>query len=77
MRSSISPLAAAAVFTITILTCLGARAEMATAPPVICAALTAAEPAELIKSCTALIDNPATPDPDRRSVFGLNRRRFP
>src|SRR3954447_26247409 len=60
-----SPLAAAAVFAIIIQTSLGARAATGTEPPVPCAALTVAEPAELIKSCTASIDNPATPDPDR------------
>src|SRR5260370_27582956 len=65
MRSSIRPLAASAVFAITILVSAGARAEAAAEPPVVCAALTVAGPAKLIASCTALIDNPATPDADR------------
>src|SRR6267154_4073757 len=40
-------------------------AETAAEPPVVCAALTVATPERLIESCTALIDNPATPDADR------------
>ncbi len=42
-----------------------ASAETAAEPPVICAALTVAPPAKLIESCTAVIDNAATPDADR------------
>src|SRR5260370_38615947 len=65
MRSSISPFAASAVLAIAILVSAGARAETPAEPPVTCAALTVAAPAQLIESCTALIDNPATPDADR------------
>src|SRR4030081_3625507 len=65
MRSSISPLAASAVFAITILTAVGARAETAAEPSAACAALTVAEPAELIKNSTALVESRTTPDADR------------
>src|SRR5258708_38202780 len=65
MRSSISPLAASAVFAIMVLISVAARAETAAEPPVICAALTVAAPAQLIESCTALIDSPTTLDADR------------
>ena len=40
-------------------------AQTAAEPPVICAALTSLRPERLIQSCTALIDDPATPDADR------------
>src|SRR5258708_10684709 len=65
MRSFVLPFAASAVFAITVLSCSAVSAEPAVEPPVICAALTVAAPAKLIESCTALIDNPATPDTDR------------
>ena len=65
MRSFVSPFAASAVFAIAVLSSIAACAEPAAEPPVICAALTVAGPAKLIASCTALIDNPATPDADR------------
>ncbi len=65
MRSSISPPAASAVFAIMVLISVAARAETAAEPPVICAALTVAAPAQLIESCTALIDSPTTPEADR------------
>jgi len=65
MRSSISRFAASAAFAITMLVSAGARADAAAEPPVTCAALTVAAPAQLIESCTVLIDNPATPDADR------------
>jgi tetratricopeptide (TPR) repeat protein len=64
MRSIISPFAASAAVALAILTSTGASAETPAEPP-ICAALSAAEPAKLIELCTALIDNPATPDGDR------------
>src|SRR5258705_223790 len=65
MRSFVSPFAATVALTVAILTPPGARAETAAEPPVVCAALSAAEPAKLIEVCTALIDNPATPEGDR------------
>ena len=65
MRSFVSPFAASAAFAIAILAASGATAQAAAEPPVICAALTDAEPAKLIESCTALIDNPATQESDR------------
>src|SRR5260370_3309870 len=65
MRSSISPLAASAVFAIMVLISVAARAETAAEPPVMCAALTVAAPAQLIESCTALIDSATTPEADR------------
>src|SRR5258708_21485480 len=65
MRSFVLPFAASAVFAITVLSCSAVSAERAVEPPVICAALTVGAPAKLIESCTALIDNPATPDTDR------------
>jgi hypothetical protein len=64
MRSFISPFAASAV-AFAILTSTGANAETSAEPPVVCAALSAAEPAKVIEVCTALIDNPATPESDR------------
>src|SRR5437667_1120346 len=65
MRSFVSPFAASAALTIAILTSPGARAETAAEPPVVCAALSAAEPAKLIEICNALIDNSPTPEGDR------------
>ena len=65
MRSFVSPFAATAALAITILSFNGAGAQTAAEPPVVCAPLTDAAPAKLIESCTALIDNPATPDADR------------
>ena len=65
MRSFVSPFAATAAFTVAVLTSLGAAAQTAAEPPVACAALSAAEPAKVIEACTALIDDPATPDGDR------------
>src|SRR5215207_2543312 len=65
MRSFISPFAASAAIAIAILTSFGAPAQPAAEPPVTCAALSVAEPATLIEVCTALIDNPATPEGDR------------
>jgi tetratricopeptide (TPR) repeat protein len=64
MRISVSFLAAAAILA----TALGPASVMAQTkaePPVVCAALTVATPERLIDSCTALIDNPTTPDSDR------------
>ncbi|MEA2836180.1 MAG: hypothetical protein QOD89_730 [Bradyrhizobium sp.] len=46
-----------------------AIAQTAAEPPVVCAALTVATPERLIESCTALIDNPATPDADRTDAM--------
>src|SRR5260370_30695975 len=65
MRSFVLPFAASAVFAITVSSFTAVSAEPASERPVICAALTVAAPAKLIESCTALIDNPATPDTDR------------
>jgi Tfp pilus assembly protein PilF len=65
MRSFVSPFAASAAFAIAILTSFGAPAQPAAEPLVTCAALSAAEPAKVIEACTALIDNPATPEGDR------------
>jgi hypothetical protein len=65
MRSFVSSFAASAAFAIAILTSLGVPAQPAAEQPVICAALSVGEPAKLIEVCTALIDNPATPDGDR------------
>src|SRR5262245_13878960 len=65
MRSFASPIAAGAACAIAILASFGAVAETAAEPPAVCAALTVAEPAKLIESCTALIENPATPEGDR------------
>ena len=65
MRSFVSRFAASAAFAIAVLTSFGAAAQPAAEPPVTCAALSAAEPAKVIEACTALIDNPATPDGDR------------
>ena len=64
MRSFVSPFAASAVLAIAILSSNGASAQ-AVAEPVICAPLTDAAPALLIQSCTALIENAATPEADR------------
>jgi len=64
MRSFVSPLAASAVLAIAILSSSGASAQSA-AEPVICAPLSGAAPALLIQSCTVLIENAATPEPDR------------
>jgi hypothetical protein len=65
MRSFVSRFAASAAFAIAVLTSFGATAQPAAEPPVTCAALSAAEPAKVIEACTALIDNPATPEGDR------------
>src|SRR6476469_3351672 len=65
MRSFVSRFAASAAFAIAILTSFGAPAQPAAEPPAACAALSAAEPAKVIEACTALIDNPATPEGDR------------
>ena len=65
MRSFISPFAASAAIVLAFLTATSARAETSAEQPVTCAALSAAEPAKVIEACTALIDNPATPDSDR------------
>ncbi|MDB5513962.1 MAG: Tetratricopeptide repeat-containing protein, partial [Tardiphaga sp.] len=65
MRSFVSPFAASAVLAVAVLTSIGASAQTAVDPPVACAALTVTASAQLIESCTALIDNPATPDADR------------
>src|ERR1700712_1730576 len=66
MRSFISPLAVSAALAITILTLNGATAQPTTEPrAVVCAPLTDAAPADLIESCTALIDNPSTSETDR------------
>src|SRR5258708_5284042 len=65
MRSLVWPIAASAVLAVAVLIPLSASAETAPPPPVACAALTIATPADLIESCTALIENPATPDADR------------
>ena len=64
MRSFVSPFAASVVLAITLLSFAGARAQ--TAPEqMVCAALTDAPSAKLIESCTALIENLATPEADR------------
>jgi hypothetical protein len=68
------PFAASAAVALAILTS-GASAETSAEQPVICAALSAAEPAKLIEVCTALIDNPATPDGDRLDATITPRRR--
>ena len=65
MRPFVSRFAASAAFAIAILTSFGAPAQPAAEPPGTCAALSAAEPAKVIEACTALIDNPATPEGDR------------
>jgi hypothetical protein len=63
MRSFVSPFAASAVLAIAILSSNGASAQVA-AEPVICAPCPA-PPLLLIQSCTALIENAATPEADR------------
>ena len=65
MRSFVSRFAASAAFTIGILTSFGVPAQPTADRRVACAALSAAEPAKVIEACTALIDNPATPQADR------------
>jgi tetratricopeptide (TPR) repeat protein len=67
MRPSALFIAASALAAL-VLGC-GSAAESATEPPVVCAALTVATPERLIESCTALIDNPATPDADRTDAM--------
>ena len=64
VRPSVSVIAASVLVVIAALVPANA-AETAAGPPAICAALTVATPERLIESCTALIDNPATPDADR------------
>src|SRR4030081_3846394 len=64
MRPSVSALTASVLVVIAALVPANA-AETVADPPVACAALTVAAPERLIESCTALIDNPATPDGDR------------
>jgi tetratricopeptide (TPR) repeat protein len=65
MRSLALPFAATAVFAIAVLSSIAASADPAAGPPVVCAALSTAEPAKLLASCTAMIDNPATSEADR------------
>jgi tetratricopeptide (TPR) repeat protein len=63
VRPSVSALIASALLVIAALP--ANAAETPAEPPVVCAALSVATPERLIESCTALIDNPATPDADR------------
>jgi tetratricopeptide (TPR) repeat protein len=63
MRSFIPTFAATAVLAVAALAT--AHAQTAAEPPVACVALSNAEPAKLIESCTAVIDNPATAEADR------------
>ena len=52
-----------------------ARAETGSEPPVACASTGCECPPKLIESCTALIDNPATPDADRLNAMIVRRGR--
>src|SRR6476620_124893 len=68
MRSFVSPFAASAVLAMAILGSSGAQAQaqvQTVAEPVICAPLSVAAPALLIQTCTALIENAATPEAER------------
>ncbi len=65
MQSFASPLLTAAVLAAASLSPVPAHAEAPAEPSVICVAHSDAEPANVIKSCAALIDNPATADADR------------
>ena len=65
MRSFAPPVLTVVVLAATSLALGRARAEAAAEPPIVCAAHSDAAPAEMIASCAALIDNPATADADR------------
>src|SRR6202012_4912149 len=65
MMQSCQTFAATALLAMVVLTSAGARAQGAAEPPAVCKALPVAPPAQLIASCTGVIENPATPDADR------------
>jgi tetratricopeptide (TPR) repeat protein len=65
MRSLALPFAATVVFAIATLSSMAASADPAGSPPVVCTPLSTAEPAKVLASCTAIIDNPQTPEADR------------